>query len=95
MQRLSGARMLEFKLGCMEEIAAEAELLRIGNAAFGVHFGLEGDLTGGTVERVADNGVAEGLRVDANLMGASGFNAHLDKGEGTIGSGETFENVEV
>ena len=49
----------------------------------------------GAVEGVADDGVAEGLGVDANLVGAAGFDAHFDEGEGTIRSGETFEDVEV
>ena len=50
---------------------------------------------GGAVESVADDGVAEGLGVNADLVGAAGFDADLDEGEGTIGGGETFENVEV
>ena len=49
----------------------------------------------GAVERVADDGVAEGLGVDADLVGAAGFDADFDEGEGTIRSGETFEDVEV
>ncbi len=50
---------------------------------------------GGSVEGVADDGVAEGLHVDADLVGAAGLDADLDEGEGTIGSSETFEDVDV
>ena len=57
--------------------------------------GEAGDGVGGAVEGVADDGVAEGLGVDADLVGAAGFDADFDEGEGAIGGGETFENVEV
>ena len=54
-----------------------------------------GNDVGGSVERVADDRVAEGLGVDADLVGAAGFDSDFDEGERTIRSGETFENVEV
>ena len=53
------------------------------------------DEMGGAVESVTDDGMAEGLRVDADLVGAASFDADLDEGEGTMWSGETFEDMEV
>src|ERR1700748_2643805 len=47
----------------------------------------------GSVEGVADDGVAEGLQVDADLMGAAGFDADLDEGEGAVGAGDALEDV--
>ena len=41
---------------------------------------------GGAVEGVADDGMAEGLHVDADLVGAAGLDADLDQGEGAVGS---------
>jgi hypothetical protein len=49
----------------------------------------------GPVERVADDGVAEGLGVDTDLVGATGFDSDFDESERAIRSGETFEDVEV
>ncbi len=40
---------------------------------------------GGSVECVADDRVAEGLHVDADLVGAAGLDADLDEGEGAVG----------
>ena len=81
---LAGLRVGEGEMGGVGEVAVELE--------FG---GKIGDEVWSAVKRVADDGVTEGLGVDSDLMGASGFDAHLDKGEGTIGSSETFEDVEV
>jgi hypothetical protein len=68
----------------VEEVAIELEV------------GLEvGDEVGSTVEGVADDGMAEGLRVNADLVGAAGLDADFGEGEGTIRSGETFEDMEV
>jgi hypothetical protein len=79
-----GLGMSEGEMGCMEKVAVELE---IGREV--------GDEVRCSVEGVADDGVAEGLGVDADLMGAAGFDADFGQSEGTIGSGETFENVEV
>ena len=68
----------------VEEVTVELEL---GRKA--------GDEVRGAVEGVADDGVAEGLRVDTDLVSAAGLDADFDERERTIGSGETFENVEV
>ncbi len=50
---------------------------------------------GRAVERVADDGVAEGLHVDADLVGAAGLDADLDEGEGAVGGGEALEDGDV
>jgi hypothetical protein len=71
-------------MGCVEEVAIELEV--VGEA---------GDEVGCAVESVADDRMAEGLGVDADLVSAASLDADLDEGEGTIGSGKTFESVEV
>lgn len=43
--------------------------------------GLYGKLAGCAIEGVTDDGVVEGRHVDADLVRASGFNAHADEGE--------------
>jgi hypothetical protein len=47
------------------------------------------------VEGVADDGVAEGLSVNADLVGSPGLDANLGEGEGTIRGYEAFQNVEM
>ena len=74
--RLAGLWMGEGEMRGVEEVSLEVES-RIE----------AGDGVRGAVERVADNGMAEGLGMDADLMGAAGLDADLDEGEGTIGSG--------
>ena len=80
--------MGEGEMGGVEEVAVKLEA---GCEAW--------DEVRGAVEGVAGDGVAEGLGVDADLVGAAGFDADFDEGEGTIGSGEmgvySFEDVEV
>ncbi len=78
----------------MEEIAVELEVGFEGGVVFGGG-GEEGDSVGCSVEVVADDGVAEGLHVDADLMGAAGLDADLDEGEGAVGGGEALEDVDV
>src|SRR5271163_2457211 len=46
---------------------------------------------GGAVQVVADDGMAERLHVDANLVGAAGLDLHIDQGEGAEGGGEALE----
>jgi hypothetical protein len=83
-ERLASAGVKEGEVGGVEEVAGE---LQVGGEA--------GDEVRGAVEGVADDGVAEGLGVDADLMGAAGFDANFDESEGAIRSSETFEYVEV
>ena len=79
-----GLGMSEGEMGGVEEVSVELEV------------GVEvGDDVWGAVEGVADDGVAEGLGVNANLVSAAGFDAHFDEGEGAVRSGETFEDMEV
>src|SRR5205823_6242872 len=72
------------QVGGVKEVTSELELG--GEARNEVRRAIEG---------VADNGVAEGLSMDADLVSAAGFDADFDKGEGAIRSNETFEDVEV
>ena len=44
---------------------------------------------------VADDGMAERLHVDANLVGAAGLDPHLDQGEGAEGGGQALEDGDV
>jgi hypothetical protein len=76
--------MSEGETGGVEEVAVEVELGRE-----------TGDNVGSAVERVADDGVAERLHVDANLMGAAGFDANFDEGEGAIRAGDALEDMDV
>ena len=81
---LVSLRVGEGEVGGVEEVAVEVEgRVEAGNGV------------GGAVEGVADDGVAEGLGVDADLVSAAGFDADFDEGEGAIWGGETLENVEV
>ena len=79
-----GLGMSEGEVGGVEEVAGE---LQVGSEG--------GDEVRGSVEGVADDGVAEGLGVDADLVGAAGFDADFDEGEGAVGAGDAFEDVEV
>jgi hypothetical protein len=83
-ERLARLGMREGKVARVEEVSGELEV------RWEVWDGVRG-----AVERVADDGVAEGLGVDADLMGAAGFDADFDEGEGSVGAGDAFENVEV
>jgi hypothetical protein len=76
--------MAEREVRCVEEVAVK----------LGV-WGEAGNNVGGPVERVHNNGMAEGLSVYANLMSTTGFDADFDESEGTIPSGETFDRMEV
>ena len=80
----SGLGMGEGEMGGVEEVAVELQL-----------WGEARDDVGGAVEGVADDGVAEGLHVDANLVGAAGFDTNLDEGEGAVGGGQALEYVDV
>jgi hypothetical protein len=81
---LAGEGVGEREVGGVEEVAGELE---VG--------GETGNEVRSAVEGVTDDRMAEGLGVDADLMGAAGFDANFDEGEGAVGSGETFEYVEV
>jgi len=71
-------------MGGVEEVAVQVE------------FGVEaGDDVRGSVEGVADNGVAERLHVDADLVGAAGFDADLDEGKSSIGGLDALEHSDV
>jgi hypothetical protein len=76
--------MGEGEMGGVEEVAVE---LKVGREVR--------DDVRGSVERVADDGVTERLSVDADLMGAAGFDADFDEGEGTVWGRKSFEDVEV
>ena len=71
-------------MGCVEEVSVELELR-----------GKAGNEVRGAVESVADDRVAKGLGVDADLVGAAGFDAVFDQGEGAIGCCQALEDVEV
>jgi hypothetical protein len=81
---LAGLGMSEGEVGGVEEVAVELE---VG--------GEVGDEVRGSVEGVADDGVAEGLGVDADLVGAAGFDADFDEGEGAVGAIVALEDMEV
>ena len=83
-ERLAGLGMREGEMGGVEEVAAELE---VG--------GEVGDEVRSSVKSVAYDGVGEGLGVDANLVGAAGFDADFDESEGAIRRSKTFEHVEV
>jgi hypothetical protein len=70
-----GLRVSEGEMRGVEEVAGEVFFR--GETRDGVW---------GTVECVADDGMTEGLGMDADLVSAAGFDADLDEGEGTIGS---------
>jgi hypothetical protein len=79
-----GLGMGEGKMGGVKKVAVEPEVfLEVWNDV------------GRAVEGVANDGLAEGLGVDADLVGAPSLDTDFGKGEGTIRSGETFEDVEV
>ena len=48
-----------------------------------------------SVKGIADHRVAEGLHMDADLVGAAGFNSDLDEREDTIGRLDTFQYFDV
>ncbi len=54
-----------------------------------------GDGVGRAVEVVADDGVAEGLEMDADLVGAAGFDFDFDEGEGAVCGGYALDDVDV
>lgn len=73
------ARVGEVELGGVEEVAVEGEDV---GAFWRVGGGLKlGYAACGAVEGVADDRVVDGGHVDADLMGAAGFDADLDEGE--------------
>jgi len=74
--RLAGLWMGEGEMGSVEEVTVEIFLG--GKARDGMR---------GTVECVADDRVAEGLSVHADLVGATGFDADFDQSKGTMGGG--------
>ena len=53
------------------------------------------DDMGRSVEGIADDGVAEGLHMDTDLMGAAGFNADLDECKGAIRRLDTLKHFDV
>ena len=71
----------------MQEVAVQRE------GRVGV-LGELGDAVGGAVEVVADDGVAQGLDVDADLMGAAGLDSDFDEGEGAVGGVDSLEDVD-
>ena len=83
-ERLASLRVSEGEVGGVEEVSGELE---VGREV--------GDDVRGAVEGVADDGVAEGLGVDADLMGAAGFDADFHEGEGAVGAGDPFNDVEM
>ena len=77
----------EGEAGGVKEVAVEREG---GGVIFHLGAGRAGVLPGrgvgsqsvwGAVESVADDGMAQGLQVDANLVGTAGLDADLDEGE--------------
>ena len=72
----AGLRMGEGEVCGVEEVSLEVEG---GVKAW--------DGVGSTVEGVADDGMSEGLGMDADLVRAAGFDANFDYGEGAVGSG--------
>ena len=71
-----GLRVSEGEVRCVEEVSLKVE------------GGVEaGNCVWSSVEGVADDGMAEGLSMDADLVGAAGFDTYLDQGEGAVGSG--------
>ena len=75
-QRFVGLRVGEGEMSRVEEVSLEIE------------GGVEaGDGVGSAVERVADDGMAEGLGMDTDLVRAAGFDSNFDYGEGAVGSG--------
>ena len=83
-KKFAGLGMGKGEAGGVEEVAVELE--------FG---GETGDDVRCAVERVADYGVAESLGVDADLMGAAGFDADFDEGEGAVRGCQALKYVEV
>jgi hypothetical protein len=81
---LVGLGMGEGEVGGVEEVAVELEIRCEA-----------GDEVRGAVEGVANDGMAEGLRVDADLMGAAGFDLDFDEREGAVRAGDALENVNV
>src|SRR5579871_6372585 len=76
--------MGEGEPGGVKEVSVERE---------GVFF--LADDVGGSVEGVADDWMAEGLEVDANLMGAAGLDADLDEGERAVRGGKAFDDFDM
>src|ERR1700678_1581798 len=76
--------MGEGEVGGVEEVAVE---LQLGGEA--------GNEAWGSVECVPDDGMAEGLCVDADLVSAAGFDLDFDESEWAIRAGDACENVNV
>ena len=72
----AGLGVGEGEAGGVEEVAVEGE--------GGVGIEGVGGVVGGAVEVVADYGMAEGLHVDADLVGTAGFDFDFDEGEGAV-----------
>src|SRR5580704_15835942 len=81
-----GAGVGELQLGGVEEVAFELQAAVAGQLTDDVR---------GSVEEVAYDGVAEGLKMHADLVGAAGFDLDFDEGEEAERSGEAFEYVDV
>ena len=95
--KLAGEGSLQFKglavMGCVNASRAAWRKLRLSLRRCGLGIatrgaggsGLRGDLISelrrSAVERVADDRVADGGHVDANLVGAAGFDADADQRE--------------
>src|SRR6185437_598606 len=75
---LAGAGMGEVELGGMEKVAFEFERL-VGRRA-----GCACDVVRRAVERVADDGVTEGLHMDSNLVRAASLDADFEKREAAV-----------
>ncbi len=82
----AGDGVREREPGGMEEIAIEPEALGLGIATRGAGGSslcgnLISELRRGAVESIADDGMADGGHVDANLVGTARFDADADQGE--------------
>jgi hypothetical protein len=83
-ERFSGLRMHERKMGRVEEVTVDLQL----------RHKVRNDLRS-TIKCVTDDGVTKGLGMDSDLVCAAGLDADLDEGKRTIRSRETFENMKV
>ena len=72
----AGSGVPELQAGGVEEVALQFEdIVAIRSAK----------QAGGSVELVSHDGVAERLEMDADLVGAAGFDLDLDESEGAVG----------
>jgi len=67
----------------MQEISSESE--RCGHAGIATFVRLRLQFSGSSVKGIAHDGMADGGHVDADLVGASGFDLHFDERKLAIG----------